>query len=70
MDPREYNGGLFLGLKGICVKSHGGADAFAFSRAILVAANMVEKGFNDTVIREIEEFAAAEASLGISGEAV
>lgn len=36
MDPREYNGGLFLGLKGICVKSHGGADEYAFSRAILI----------------------------------
>lgn len=68
MDPREYNGGLFLGLKGICVKSHGGADAFAFSRAILVAADMVEKGFNDTVIREIEGFDAAEAAMGISIE--
>jgi len=70
MDPREYNGGLFLGLKGICVKSHGGADAYAFSRAILVAANMVEQGFNDTVVREIEGFAEAEASLGISADGV
>ncbi len=70
MDPREYNGGLFLGLKGICVKSHGGADAFAFSRAILVAANMVEQGFNDTVMKEIEEFAEAEASLGITAEGI
>lgn len=66
MDPREYNGGLFLGLKGICVKSHGGADAYAFSRAVLVAANMVQQGFNDDVIREIEGFAEAEASLGIA----
>jgi len=68
MDPREYNGGLFLGLRGICVKSHGGADAYAFSRAVLVAANMVEKGFNDTVVKEIEGFAEAEASLGITAE--
>jgi glycerol-3-phosphate acyltransferase PlsX len=68
MDPREYNGGLFLGLKGICVKSHGGADAYAFSRAVMVAADMVENGFNDTVMREIEGFAEAEASLGITAE--
>lgn len=66
MDPREYNGALFLGLKGICVKSHGGADEYAFSRAVLVAANMVEQGFNDTVTKEIESFAEAEASLGIA----
>lgn len=68
MDPREYNGGLFLGLRGICVKSHGGADAYAFSRAVIVAADMVENGFNETVIREVEEFAEAEASLGITAE--
>ncbi len=68
MDPREYNGGLFLGLKGVCVKSHGGADAYAFSKAVLVAANMIEQGFNDTVSREIEGFAEAEASLGVSAE--
>lgn len=68
MDPREYNGGLFLGLKGTCVKSHGSADAFAFSRAILVAADMVDKGFNETVIREVEGFEAAEAAMGISIE--
>lgn len=66
IDPRQYNGGLFLGLKGICVKSHGGADAFAFSCAVLVAANMVKEGFNDVVIKEIEGFAEAEASLGIT----
>lgn len=66
MDPREYNGALFLGLKGICVKSHGGADEYAFYRAVLVAANMVEQGFNETVMREVENFAEAEASLGIT----
>lgn len=70
LDPRSHNGGLFLGLKGVCVKSHGGADAYAFSRAIMVAANMIDQGFNDTVIKEIEGFAEAEASLGISAEGI
>ncbi len=68
MDPRQYNGGLFLGLKGICVKSHGGADAYAFSRAILVAANMAAQGFNDDVVREIEGFDEAEAAMGITAD--
>ena len=27
VDPRRYNGGVFLGLDGVCVKSHGGTDA-------------------------------------------
>jgi len=70
IDPRSHNGGLFLGLKGVCVKSHGGADAYSFSRAVLVAANMVEQGFNDTVIKEIEGFAEAEASLGITAQGI
>ena len=29
MDPRRYNGAVFLGLNGIVVKSHGGIDGFA-----------------------------------------
>ncbi len=40
IDPREANGAVFLGLKGIVVKSHGGTDAFGFEKAISVAADM------------------------------
>ena len=43
IDPRRYNGASFLGLRGIVVKSHGGADAFAFRQAVLEAAKEVEK---------------------------
>ncbi len=39
-DPRRYNGAMFLGLKGISVKSHGGTDAFGFSCAIESAIQM------------------------------
>jgi len=38
IDPRRYNGASLLGLGGIVIKSHGGADAFAFGRAIEIAA--------------------------------
>jgi glycerol-3-phosphate acyltransferase PlsX len=51
LDPRNYNGAMLAGLRGISVKSHGGADARAFSNAILVAAQLVEGGLN-TRIRE------------------
>ncbi len=34
LDPRHYNGAVFVGLNGIVVKSHGGADAVAFRHAI------------------------------------
>jgi glycerol-3-phosphate acyltransferase PlsX len=37
LDPRRYNGATLLGLNGIVVKSHGGADVFAFESAILEA---------------------------------
>ncbi|ACT59075.1 phosphate acyltransferase PlsX [Hirschia baltica] len=40
IDPRQANGAVFLGLKGIVVKSHGGTDAFGFEKAISVAADM------------------------------
>ena len=37
IDPRRYNGASLLGLQGIVVKSHGGADPLAFANAIQVA---------------------------------
>ena len=46
MDPRKHNGGVFLGLNGVVVKSHGGTDALGFATAIDVAFEMVR---NDLV---------------------
>jgi len=37
IDPRLYNGASLLGLRGLVVKSHGSADAFAIENAINVA---------------------------------
>jgi glycerol-3-phosphate acyltransferase PlsX len=45
VDPRRYNGAVFLGLNGIAVKSHGGTDAFGFANAIGVAVDMVQQDF-------------------------
>ena len=44
IDPRRYNGAIFLGLNGIAVKSHGGTDAVGFANAIGVAVDMVAQG--------------------------
>jgi glycerol-3-phosphate acyltransferase PlsX len=63
MDPRYYNGGMFLGLNGICVKSHGGMDEIGFSRAILVAANLVREGYNQRVAHEIEQLMDQESFI-------
>ncbi len=41
LDPRRYNGGSFVGLRGIVVKSHGGADAYSFYNAVKEAAKAV-----------------------------
>lgn len=40
MDPRKVNGGVFLGLNGIVIKSHGGADAEGFAAAIELGCDM------------------------------
>ncbi len=40
MDPRRVNGGVFLGLNGVVVKSHGGTDAIGFASAVDLAIDM------------------------------
>ncbi|KWT71579.1 Phosphate:acyl-ACP acyltransferase PlsX [Hyphomicrobium sulfonivorans] len=42
MDPRRVNGGTFLGLNGIAVKSHGGTDALGFASAVDLAYEMAQ----------------------------
>jgi phosphate acyltransferase len=42
MDPRNVNGGVFLGLEGIVIKSHGGTDAVGFASAVKLAYSMAE----------------------------
>ena len=44
LDPRRYNGASMVGLNGIVIKSHGGADEFAFRHAILTAVTEAERG--------------------------
>jgi glycerol-3-phosphate acyltransferase PlsX len=42
MDPRKVNGGVFLGLNGIVIKSHGGTDAEGFAAAVDMGYDMVK----------------------------
>ena len=69
MDPRKHNGGVFLGLNGVVVKSHGGTDALGFATAIDVGIEMVR---NDLVAKiksdtaHLHElFAAAASALAL-----
>ncbi|MDR3126536.1 MAG: phosphate acyltransferase PlsX [Rickettsiales bacterium] len=52
-DPRKYNGAVLLGLDGIVVKSHGGTDAYGFSRAVCYAVDLVVGNFVTRVKDEI-----------------
>lgn len=49
LDPRQYNGAVLVGLNGIVVKSHGGADQIAFERAIETAIMEVEKSIPEKI---------------------
>jgi glycerol-3-phosphate acyltransferase PlsX len=49
VDPRRYNGASLLGLQGVVVKSHGGADSYAFSRAINTAYFEVKNQILDKI---------------------
>lgn len=49
LDPRRYNGAVFVGLNGVVVKSHGGTDAEGFAAAVDVAMDMVTHRFNDGI---------------------
>ncbi len=68
MDPRQYNGGMFLGLNGICVKSHGGMDAVGFSNAIKVAADLATNKFNKRVAEEIQQVMGQESFAALPAE--
>ena len=62
LDPRRYNGASFLGLKGIVVKSHGGADSYSFFYAIQTA---IEESKNN-VLENIQKQLELEIPLDIS----
>ena len=53
VDHRRYNGAALLGLRGIVVKSHGSADAYAFRHALSRAADAAAKNLNDKIARAL-----------------
>lgn len=56
MDPRRSNGGTFLGLNGIAVKSHGGTDALGFASAVDLAYEMAQSRLISRLAGELEAF--------------
>lgn len=72
MDPRSVNGGVFLGLNGLVVKSHGGTDAIGFGAALdmavdMASADLVKKIAADAARVKTEEPAATTEPASISG---
>ncbi|MCH1568281.1 MAG: phosphate acyltransferase PlsX [Alphaproteobacteria bacterium] len=55
MDPNAANGGMFLGLNGVVVKSHGGADIDGFATAVDVAIEAVDADMLGETSRRIEK---------------
>ena len=54
IDPSSNNGGVFLGLNGVVVKSHGGADARGVASAVDMAASLARQPFRDEVAETVK----------------
>jgi glycerol-3-phosphate acyltransferase PlsX len=65
MDPRRHNGGVFLGLNGIVVKSHGGTDSFGFAAAADLAVEMAR---NDVIAKISADLASKDSLEGVTEE--
>jgi len=55
IDPDRYNGASLIGLKGIVIKSHGGAKVQAFAHAIEEAMIQVEKNVSQLIATKVEQ---------------
>jgi phosphate acyltransferase len=55
MDPRKHNGAVLLGLNGIVVKSHGGADSVGFAHAVDLATEMSSGDYNELIKKELDK---------------
>lgn len=53
IDPRRYNGASLLGLRGIAIKSHGGADLLAFENAIHIAEKEIHCNIPDRIAKQV-----------------
>ncbi|WP_417250722.1 phosphate acyltransferase PlsX [Celeribacter sp.] len=59
IDPRRVNGGVFLGLRGTVVKSHGSADATGVSAAVKLAYELAASGFTERLAARVASAAAS-----------
>jgi glycerol-3-phosphate acyltransferase PlsX len=64
MDPRSVNGGVFLGLNGLVIKSHGGTDGKGFASALGVAARLAHSRYLNEVAANLSRLAERRAAAG------
>ncbi|MBA86055.1 phosphate acyltransferase PlsX [Thalassobius sp. S69A] len=64
MDPRRVNGGVFLGLNGTVVKSHGSADATGVSAAVKLAFQLSQSGFSQKLAARVASATAQAKNAG------
>ncbi len=70
IDPRRVNGGVFLGLNGVVVKSHGGADATGVAAAIKLAHQLAQNDFSEKLTARVASgLAASKDALSTNNEA-
>ena len=62
LDPRNVNGGVFLGLNGIVIKSHGGTDEVGFKAALGLAYEMARSRLIDKISEGMQRFPAFPAA--------
>lgn len=70
VDPRRYNGGVFLGLDGVCVKSHGGTDQLGFAYAIGVARDLVRYEYKNKLVEGLAKLGQVTSAPETPEEAV
>lgn len=66
LDPNNHNGAVFLGLNGIVVKSHGGADISGVANAIDVAAKLVSNDITRRITEDLDNFRAHAGSAPVA----
>lgn len=67
MDPRNSNGGVFLGLNGIVIKSHGGTDAEGFAAAIDLGYDFVRYGLLAKITESLSQYRVGTAEMTAVG---
>jgi glycerol-3-phosphate acyltransferase PlsX len=58
LDPRAYNGASMVGLQGVVIKSHGGADQVSFANAVRVAVTEARNGVPEQIVELLARVAS------------